>query len=508
MSSAAYSRYPAPQVNAVTPGTGAAPAAAPGSGVTVSTHGWDTAYVIPVPDVNSAIVSQKSSPPSFSYEDDDASLSGNFGDWQICQGGDGKNIRMSIPISDAVLTYKASGKKVNFTSVAAIVEIELEFLPHTGDLSAFFPEDAPAPSNPMALKPKTTSNDPTAPVMSVVEFTCTPNPGIIGSSVAQATFQEWGNANLAVFDHVFSVVDLNRQVDQGQWGFVTPNYTGYACLSADTLEESLFSVLTMTGDRTGDNLNEQVAYNGIPQGSEAGFLVSQTRTLQDLVRPAIMQAFSGLTDENFTLSPDLETLYLTPGTSVDLKPVQHNGSTYYPKLKNLTVQAVGSVITLQSYTETEIVSGITAECTSTHWYTVTLGTSNNGQTLVFSETQPPNIVHSIHQSEGSHITQLIIDIVAGVALVILTIVTDGAALVVGGLLIGLLLGADQIVPALIEKVNKDDSPDVSLLQVNAVDPITWPDSKAFDLTYAGLNMSLQMGGTPFPGASDSKNPEL
>ena len=83
-----------------------------------------------------------------------------------------------------------------------------------------------------------------------------------------------------------------------------------------------------------------------------------------------------------------------------------------------------------------------------------------------------------------------------VVLIILTILTDGAALIVGGLAIGLLLGADQIVPPLIEQVNKDDSPAIDLLQVNAVDPITWPNSKVFQLKYGQLNMSLQLGGDP------------
>ena len=125
-----------------------------------------------------------------------------------------------------------------------------------------------------------------------------------------------------------------------------------------------------------------------------------------------------------------------------------------------------------------------------------LGTSDARQTLVFQEAQTPDIVHDIHQSPGSQLTQLIIEIVGTVALALLTVLTDGAALVVGGLVAGLLLGADQIVPAVIQKVNHDDSPDVDLLLVNAVGPIRWSDSRDFQLSSASLNMSLQLGGSP------------
>jgi hypothetical protein len=292
------------------------------------------------------------------------------------------------------------------------------------------------------------------------------------------------------------VVDLNLMVDQGRWGFVTPDYTSYAYLDGQDLDHSTFAVLCMTGNRTGETLTEQVSPAAIPSGSVAGFVISQARVLSDLVRSAIMQAYPGLTDQNFLMSQDATTLYLTDGTSVALPPVQHAGSTYYPNLTQLSIKSNGQILTLNSLTATEVAAGITATCEATHWYTIKLGTSSNGQTLTFVEFQPPSIVHAIHQQPGSAITQLIIGIVAAIALIILSILTSGAALVVGGLIIGLTMGVDQIVPALIDKVNKDDSPDISLLLVNAVDPITWTASKEFSLDYGSLNVSLQLGGNP------------
>lgn len=479
------------------PNTNTQPPSQPSDGYTVTTHGWDTAFAIPAGDVNKAIIDKKSSPPSFSYKDDTASVSADFGDWQITQGGDGKNIRLSLPMSNIKMTFLSTQKELSIASATAIAEIELEYLPHT-DTDAI-PIDSKDGGTPMALKPKLKSDTPTAPVFDVTTLTIPPSEkvGFVAQAVLQQVLQEWGNTNLSEFNHVFAVVNLNRLVDAGKWAFVNPHYTSYAYLDdGKSVDSSLFGVLCMTGDREGNANNSQVAFNAIPNGSVAGFLISQARTLYDLVRPAIMQTYTGLTDSNFLMDSGQQTLYLTHGTSVDLKPVEHKGSTYYPKLTNLTVKSNGSLFTLNSHTETEVVAGITAICEATHWYTLELGSSSNGQTLIFKTYQDPVITHSISQSEGSHITQIIIAIVAAIALIILAILTDGAALIVGGLAIGLLLGADQIVPALIEKVNTDDSPALDLLQVNAVDPITWSDSKDFKLTYGQLNMSLQLGGNP------------
>jgi hypothetical protein len=460
----------------------------PADGVAVYTYGWDTTFAIPVPDVNTAIVNGKSSPAGFSITEPPANytVNGTFGDWQVCPGGDGKAVRMLLPLTQVTITY-ASGKSSTYSG-HAVVEVELHYIPHS---SATATTDG---GNPHALV--VNPAPPAVPPLAVIDLVLTPTPGTIAGALIQAALLDWGTQHLAEFAHVFAVVDLNLMVDQGQWGFVTPNYTSYAYLDGQDLDHSTFAVLCMTGNRTGETLTEQVSPVAIPSGSVAGFVVSQARVLYDLVRPAIMQAYPGLTDQNFLMSEDATTLYLTDGTSVALPPVQHDGSTYYPILTQLSIKSTGQILTLNSLTATDVAAGITATCEATHWYTINLGTSSNGQTLTFVESQPPSIVHAIHQQPGSVITQLIIEIVAAIALVILTILTDGAALVVGGLVIGLILGADQIVPALIEKVNQDDSPDISLLLVNAVNPITWTASKEFLLDYASLNVSLQLGGNP------------
>ncbi len=457
---------------------------------TAYTYGWDTSFGIPVIDANQAIIDKKSSPLNFTYSEENFSLSSQFGHWQICNGGSGKNIRFSIPLSEIQLTYCRTGKKVLCHSGMAIMEVNMHYVPHneatTDDVK----------SNPHALVVKDSALSSIQPAAVLVSLQLSDDIGTVSNAIVEEGLKNWLNDHLAEFNHIFGVVDLNRMVNQGQWGFVTPNYTSYAFLGGVDLKSSVLGVLTMTGDRTGDNLANQLSNNIIPAISKAGFLISQERMLADLVRPAIEQAYPGLDSTNFLLNEAGTTLYLTEDTAVKIKPVEHDGNTYQPILKQLSVESDGQTLTLQSYTETEIVPGITAQCSATNWYRIELSNSKKGQTLKFFESQVADIQHTIHQSEGSIITQIIIAIVAAVALVILTVVTDGAALVAGGLIIGLILGADMIVPEVIKAVNTDDSPAIDLLLINAIKPIKWTDSADFKLNFAALNVSMQLGGDP------------
>ncbi|PZF72469.1 TULIP family P47-like protein [Taibaiella soli] len=456
----------------------------------VFTFGWDTSFGIPVPDANKAIADKKSSPKNFNYSDDSFTLSANFGDWQICNGGSGKNVRFSIPLLQIVLKYASNGKIVKCDSGTAIMEVNMHYVPHT---EAALTD---VPSKPHALVIKTTATSEEQPAAVLVSLQLSSDVGTVSEAIIEEGLRNWLNKNLDTFNHIFSVVDLDRMIDKGKWAFVTPNYTSYAFLDGKDLNSSILGVLTMTGDRKGDDLANQISNDIIPHSSKAGFVISQKRTLYDLVRPAIQQVYPGLTEDNFLINDAGTKLYLKDGITINLKEVKHNGSTYHPVLKQLSVEATGQILTLQSYTETEIVAGIVAACNTTNWYHIELGNSKNGQTLNFKEAQTSDVQHTIHQSEGSIITELIIAIIAAIALLILTIATDGAVLIAGGFIAGLIMGADMIVPEVIQAINTDDSPSIDLMLINAVNPIRWTDSKDFKLDYASLNVSMQLGGNP------------
>lgn len=465
-------------------------APAPAANSAVYTYGWDTVFAIPAAEVNRAIVDHKASPRNFTVDDtpEGYSVNGEFGDWQICEGGDGKAVRMNLPLKNVTLKY-TTGHTFTYDG-HAIVEVELHYLPHT---------EAPATmagAHPLKLVVNATTNARVTPVFSVISVNLTPAPKVIAGALVRAALLRWGTNNLANFAHVFAVVDLNTMIDTGDWAFVAPNYTSYAFLDNGSLDASTFAVLTMTGDRRGDNLSEQVSPVAIPKGSNAGFVISQARTLYDIVRPGIIKAYPGLTDANFLMNDNGTVLYLKEKTEVALKPVDHAGTLYHPKLTQLSVTSNGNILTFSTFTTTDIAPGIIATCESTHWYTLSLGTAKSGQTLQFAEAQKPVIVHEIHQTPDSSLTQTIIDIVMAFVMGLLIFLTEGTVLIVGGLIAGLIMGLNHLVSTVIDLVNSDDSPSLDLLVLNAVKPITWTASSIFKLDYGRLNVSLQLGGDP------------
>jgi hypothetical protein len=282
----------------------------------VYTFGWDTAFGIPVPDANKAIVNKKSSPKNFTYSESGFTLASGFGDWQICKGGSGKNIRFSIPLSQIVLTYTATQKIVKCDSGTAIMEVNMHYVPHTEPAA-----NDNVPGKPHALVLKTTASD-TQPAAVLVSLQLSSDTGTVSKAIIEEGLRGWLNNNLDEFNHIFNVVDLNRMIDKDKWSFVTPNDTSYAYLDGKDLDSSILGVLTMTETRTREGLANQVSNDIIPGTSKAGFLISQRRALYDLVRPAIQQAYKGLDETNFLLNDAGTKLYLKDGVAVNLTPAE------------------------------------------------------------------------------------------------------------------------------------------------------------------------------------------
>jgi len=450
-----------------------------------STYNWDTVFATPATAVNAAIVAKRSSPSGFNVpaSADAPAVTARFGDWQVC-GGDGKNLRLTVPMSKLTIDSDS------FDSAAATIEIKLEALPHTG-LSS------PPKGILKKLVPKTTTRDPVAdPVVVVVSIISKPEMHLIQHAMFEEVFKKWINSNLAAFNHIFAVVNLNEDIDKNeQWAFTTPSYIEYAYLDGGTPKDSLFSVLCMTGGRSGSHLTAQVNPNAIPATCTGGYLLSPTRYLSDLLAPAMEHCYGGLTLDDIELASDSSSIGLKPDRRVPLPRIEHKGTPYTPVLTALNIKILGNTMEISSQTRTEVSPGITAITNATHWYGIRLASAGERQTLQYYETQPPVIVPMTEKSAGITITEIIMAIITAIGVVIAGILTEGAALIVAAVIIGALGGLAAAAPEIIRLVNTDRSPSIDALVLNATQPITWPGANKFALQVAGLNESLQLGGT-------------
>jgi hypothetical protein len=125
--------------------------------------------------------------------------------------------------------------------------------------------------------------------------------------VIRAMLEEWCNAHLQEFNHVFAAISVNEAADTGSFAWLKPHDQGYA--NAKTGEDTgLFGVLAMTGDRTRGSLPLTISPFAIPPGADSGLLIAPERVLKDLVAPAMSSAFSGTTAADFELVNDNETV--------------------------------------------------------------------------------------------------------------------------------------------------------------------------------------------------------
>jgi hypothetical protein len=267
-----------------------------------TTNGWDTVYAIRFPDVNKGIVSKKSSPKNFAQTITDPdmgtiSLHGNFGDWQLTNGGDGKNIRISLPISTSTLSF--SGKDHVYGSlITAVIEVNLLWLSKDG-------------------QPDSTSTTPRKVVLQM--FSNTDNevsvqsidPGTNTISETQLSFyrtilENWLNGNRNAFEHVFAFLDINAIADTGKEGFqwLKPTDKLYAVVDVDgDATKSIFGVLCMTGNRVSPGAHE-ISPFAIPANANSGFLIAPERIISDMLLAYIPLMFIKATALDFDITND------------------------------------------------------------------------------------------------------------------------------------------------------------------------------------------------------------
>lgn len=453
-----------------------------------STYGWDTAFVIRLKDVNEAISKYAVSPAGFEYTPTDRSCSvkASFGTWQLCQGGDGGEVHFNIPVPSGSLVWQ--GNTYPIVQATATIEVKLHYLPHT---------DPALTGNPQKLVISTTAAGPDEPIVSVLNLAFAgQTPDFIPCALIKASLQAWLNLHLDTFNHIFSVVDLNRVVNQDQFKWLVPTYTAYAYRDGIDEEDSCLAVLSMTMGNSAAGLAEQVSANAIPDDSRSGFLISKERLYAQMILPALPHVFPGSASADFAVTDDKAAIVnLQP---INTKTVENAGTTYQPVVQKLRINLIGEELQIYTLTRVDVGLGAYAMIENTSFQRLKLATSANGtQTLTWENSRPAITDHWSEVDGGSSI---IIDIIALIVMAILAILTDGAALIVALLIVALIVGLMQAIPktiaSVVAKEVSDDSPSLSLLSLNATDPIRWPGGDKFKLNYVSLNGALQLGGNP------------
>jgi hypothetical protein len=476
-----------------------------------STLGWDMSYAIRLPDVNAAILKEKAWPPTFQIDVDpqeDYTLSGHFGPWQMIRGGSSGIVMLAIGIASGVMTVSEEGeqRKYLMDGSTAIVSVKLRYA------AAPVPDLRPVAERMfLAINPDARSSADPAVVVHGFEFPrsapspyvqtlmktrSAPSPYV--QTLMKAGLEIWFNNNIQKFSHIFAIVNLNETVtDAFQW--LKPTYTGYAYLDGSTDEESSFGVLGMAENRSADGLANQLGPNCVPKASRAGFSIGTPRYLEKVVLPGLIKTFTKATISGFTLTGNNSVIVNTGAFEVD--PIVVNGTSYTPKVEIFELQVLGEELQIHTRTKIPISLGIRAMVDSVTYQKIILVDKPDGShTLDFKESRPMVTNHWIEVDDGVKITQIIVSLVGAVAGAASEAFDQIAKVIIAAVIITIVAGVVNLIPELIAEVAGGNAakvlPPIGQFATGATDPVKWPGGGQFTLTEAGLNGAFQFGGNP------------
>ena len=309
--------------------------------------------------------------------------------------------------------------------------------------------------------------------------------------------QSWYNDNLADFEHIFATVNLNRTADRGQFAWLLPTYTSYAYIDGNTLDDSVLGILCMTKHRPAAGLDQEISPNAIPPGSRAGFLIAPERFISEMLWPSMPLVYPGVKIDDFMLRTDATGLTLAHGPVEIQALLDKDGNPHTAQLYDFELSTADATLSIDATTKVEVSPSIYACTHSVTRYTMALHKLPSGaETIYYLQDGDPSVESWSEEGEGAKIGKIIGEVAAALVVLVVGVLTDGAGLVIAAIVVGVLAGIGTKIPDIIGAANTDDSPPITLLTANAVDPLQWSDQEDFDLDQVSLNYSLQMGGTP------------
>lgn len=455
----------------------------------VDLFGWDSAFAIRYAVVNAAIKSAGSSPKQFSQSDDQDgySVSGLFGDWAVIPGGAGDLLKMEIPFHDVILR----SPNQEFADLQGRVEVilRLRFVPQSASISGV-PQQTTGVSQKRQLIARTSPQDAEKAVsVDHLSYAGAP-PTFIVQVALKMLLEQWLNDHLDSFHHVFAVAELNRKADKDGFQWLQPTTQAYACADLGS-NDGIFAILSMTGQRVASGLPNQISPYVIPDDQTATMAISGNRILNDMLLGRLPRIFSGAKLTDFKLSDTLpQTIDLAMGpidfTATDPK----SGKSQVCKLTAFQASIFGDEIRFDATTCVKIQIGV-------HVYTRVRSTSTiivDQQQRLGYQTAPCKVDHWKEESEGLEIAEGVLAALALIVGILAVVLTDGAALLVDSLILGLVAGGLELATKVAESRHGNDAPSITPMAENAVASVQWAGSSGFKLTSASLNGSLQLSG--------------
>ncbi|WP_313133526.1 TULIP family P47-like protein [Anaerocolumna sp.] len=451
----------------------------------VTTNGWDTVSICRVTALNERIKSQKTYPAAISYQVDQLSLEGVFDSWQIITGGDGRNVKLKLPMKSG--TYKGlnmgKGDTFDLANVSVDIYIKLNYFPIPNPEVATDGE-----YNLFVNTARVSEYDPIAAVISLADPGGTIDD--INKSILRGLYEKWLNMpeNLKKFDTLFSTVLINNMGEQSEeYKWLRATAISYAYTDKGTDESSIFGILCMTNDRSCDGLPNQLPAADLKSDDNALFLISREIFAKYQLLPSLKFVFTDSPEAQYVMDDAGTTI---TGTNIKVDTVRVGAIDYYPVAQSFEMCFDETYIRTTAKIHTHISAGIDTYTIIMTKQTLALGTNDKGeQVMTYEMVGDPITENSTKIATWIVVTEAILALIATVVIAVAAkVATKLTALIVAIIVAIVVALVTVVIHVIIERVIAggvtDSLPSISPMVKVAANQVKWPfcTEDAFTLT--------------------------
>ncbi|WP_439069512.1 TULIP family P47-like protein [Serratia nevei] len=454
----------------------------------VTTNGWDSVSICRVSALNQRIALEKTYPDSIDTVNAPFALKAKFKAWSITTGGDGRNVKVRVPLGFG--TYKGmNGKSYQVDGMSADVYVKLSYFPA--------PRPVLAQDGDYDLQVNTQLTDPDDPIAAVISLK-DPNKVLpdMDKMLLRGLLEQWLNEpeNLEQFDTLFSTVVINNMGnDSDEFKWLRATSMSYAYTDSGSEENSIFGVLAMTNERDATGLPNQMPALRLERDDNASFLISREIFVKYQLLPALPYIFEDTSADNYVLDASGTTII---GKNIKLEGIKVGAITYYPVVENFDINFDETYVRTECKVRTDISPGIVAYTHIVTKQTFELAVNSKGeQVMVYAMVGDPYVQNTTDIAVWVVVTEAIIALIG----IVVTGVTGYLATKLTALIVGIVVAVvvatiSIIIHVIIEKVITDgvteNVPPIAPMVKVAANQVKWPfcEPDAFvltDILYSG-----------------------
>ena len=459
---------------------------------TVTTNGWDTVSICRVTALNERIKKEKTYPASISEQADQLSVKGEFDPWQVITGGDGRNVKLKVPMKNGTYTGLNFGKGTTFdlTGVSVDIYVKLRYFP--------MPDSKEAKGDSYELFVNTDGSEGGSdPIAAVVSLNDSENRiDSTNKSILRGLFETWLNRpeNLQKFNTLFSTVLINNMGKESEeYKWLRATAISYAYTDKNTEDSSIFGILCMTNNRTCDGLPNQLPAVSLERDDNALFLISREIFVKYQLLPALPYIFEESLQAEYIVDEAGTTIN---AKNLKLDPVRVGAIDYKPVAETFEITFDETYIRTTAQIHTPISPGIDAHTTIITKQVLALGTNSAGeQVMVYEMIGDPIVENQTDVATWIVVTEAILALVAAVVTGVAGAVAGKITALIVGIVVAVVVALVSIaIHVIIEKViaggATDALPSIAPMVKVSANQVKWPfcEPDAFvltDIDYSG-----------------------